>query len=508
MTSDRVSRHRARQAKLEVLREHRSETSPYRVPADALSDPECMKSDCDVLAEFSKQQKEEIHSASVTVAVSLEDVNELLGGIRSRWGKHQVDLLLSNCRSSVLSSIAGPFMLGGVVAKFDKDGGNVTTSHNAKLGVYANPEDEKFDEGHYRGSAYEKSRDDYKDRQEIGHSGLVIDEYSGKLINKADADCDHIGAVKEMHTDGGFLLAKEERAAFGADQSNFALTHKSGNRSMRENPINEWHNKAASDGSGRTNKERFDHDNRRVKPRLERAQRVQEQHLSATKVITRTGAKLLTTGATEGAKMGLQQSLGLLLTEFFSASFDEIADVYKNGFRDSLNNQSFFPALKVRLIRIGERVAGKWKDALSAFGDGFISGLLSNLATWIINQLVKTGKQVVRLIREGFMSILKAVKLFIFPPENLSPAEAADAALKLMATGVITSLGIMAEEAIRASLVSIFPVLEPIASLVSAVFVGAMTGIASSLLVYGIDQLDIFGGECAKATRIRASGIG
>jgi hypothetical protein len=67
-----------------------------------------------------------------------------------------------------------------------------------------------------------------------------------------------------------------------------------------------------------------------------------------------------------------------------------------------------------------------------------------------------------------------------------------------MATGVITSLGIMAEEAIRASLVSIFPVLEPIASLVSAVFVGAMTGIASSLLVYGIDQLDIFGVNAQK----------
>jgi len=195
--------------------------------------------------------------------------------------------------------------------------------------------------------------------------------------------------------------------------------------------------------------------------------------------------------------MGLQQSIGLLLTEFFSAAFDEIIDAYKNGFRESLKNQSFFDALRVRLNRISERVAARWKDALIAFKDGAISGFLSNLVTMLINMLVTTGKRIVRVIREGFMSIMKALKIVLFPPEGMTYAEAGDAALKLVATGITVSLGILAEEVVEKSVSTFFtsnmPLLAPYAGTVSTVFVGAMTGIASALIVYALDKLDLFG---------------
>jgi len=100
------------------------------------------------------------------------------------------------------------------------------------------------------------------------------------------------------------------------------------------------------------------------------------------------------------------------------------------------------------------------------------------------------------------MSIMKALKMALFPPEGLSGAEAADAALKLLATGVTVSLGILAEETVEKTVTLFFntnlPVLAPYAGTVSAVFVGAMTGIASALLVYGLDKLDIFGANGAK----------
>ena len=92
---------------------------------------------------------------------------------------------------------------------------------------------------------------------------------------------------------------------------------------------------------------------------------------------------------------------------------------------------------------------------------------------------------------------MKALKMALFPPEGMSPGEAADAALKLLATGVTVSLGILAEEAVEKAVTVFFntnlPILAPYAGTVSAVFVGAMTGIASALLVYGLDKLDIFG---------------
>jgi hypothetical protein len=115
----------------------------------------------------------------------------------------------------------------------------------------------------------------------------------------------------------------------------------------------------------------------------------------------------------------------------------------------------------------------------------------------LINILVTTGKRMVRVIREGFMSIMKALKMMASPPEGMTNVEAADAGLKLLATGVTVSLGILAEEVVEKSISAFFtanmPLLAPYAGTVSVVFVGAMTGIASALLIYELDKLDIFG---------------
>jgi len=84
-----------------------------------------------------------------------------------------------------------------------------------------------------------------------------------------------------------------------------------------------------------------------------------------------------------------------------------------------------------------------------------------------------------------------------FPPEGMTPEQATDAALKLLATGVIISLGVLTEEVVEKS-VSAFvtthiPLLVPYAGSIAAAIVGAITGIVSALLVHGLEKLDIFG---------------
>ena len=62
------------------------------------------------------------------------------------------------------------------------------------------------------------------------------------------------------------------------------------------------------------------------------------------------------TSATEGAKMGMQQAIGLVMTEFFTALFDEILDIYKNGFSSGFDDEKFFSVLKERLQNIAEKL--------------------------------------------------------------------------------------------------------------------------------------------------------
>jgi hypothetical protein len=45
------------------------------------------------------------------------------------------------------------------------------------------------------------------------------------------------------------------------------------------------------------------------------------------------------------------------------------------------------------------------------FGTGAISGYISAIITTLINMFIRTGKNIVRLIREGFISLIKAVTI-------------------------------------------------------------------------------------------------
>lgn len=504
MTSDRVSRHRARQDKLKVLREYRDEIEPYRVPlpASPQNQDKAQDSPSDVLDQFARQQDREIEDFKAPVSVDLGEITRMLEEIHSRWDQRQVDVLLKSCRDSVTSSIVGPFGLGSLVAAMDKEGGNVTTVHNADQGVYAHEADRKRYEVDFDRKNYEDGGLGPKRKTLFQSQEKIYDAYKGTETPKdGRTHLDHVISAKEIHDDKWLRLAteSEQRDKIATRESNLVPTDSALNQSKSDRDLKEWMNAKRKDGT--TNAEYFGVDERRAEAVYNEAKK--DYRVQKTVAVAKHfGKELGVTGAQEGAKMGLQQSFGLLLTEFFSASFDEISDAYRHDFRDSLSNQSFFEALKERLSRIVKRVTSRWKDAVAAFKEGAISGFLSNLVTMLINTLVTTGKRIVRVIREGLVSIMKALKMALFPPEGMSPAEAADAALKLLATGVTVSLGILAEEAVEKAVTMFFstnlPILAPYAGTVSAVFVGAMTGIASALLVYGLDKLDIFGANGAK----------
>ena len=111
--------------------------------------------------------------------------------------------------------------------------------------------------------------------------------------------------------------------------------------------------------------------------------------------------------------------------------------------------------------------------------------------------LKPTSKRIFRLIREGFLSILKAMKIVLFPPAGMTNSEAGDAALKLLVTGVTVSLGVLieevAEKSVKAFLVAHMQPLEQLTSTITAVLVGVFTGIATSLVIATLDKLDLFG---------------
>jgi hypothetical protein len=434
------------------------------------------------------------------VEVTSGEVEETLGAIEGKFDQEKFDGLVSSCKNTVLSNIIKPFGLARVLFE-DVNGGNVTTVHNAKQNVYAKEEDKysrpKYDKGvnsegrKFAGGGKNSVGAEFTREQLDGHSSLT-DGYTGKIELGKDTSPDHVVSCSEFHKNGGFMLSDERNADFATDKGNLVSTRRDINQSMNDHDKKEWMDNKAS-GRDKTNAKHFDVDRERAEEKYAQGKEVAQKHAPSLTDKGKYYAKnIAETGVQESLKMGFQQSLGLLLHEVVSAIFSEIQDIYKNGYSGGRPDDSFFRTLKDRLMRIVNRVLARWKDVVKSFGEGAISGFFSNLVTVVINMFVRTGKRVVRIIREGFFSLLKAIKMLVNPPEGMSSAQAAHEATKLIASGLTIAGGILLEEAID-KLIKGAPFLEPFADVLTTVAVGMATGLATVFIVYALDKLDLFG---------------
>ena len=60
--------------------------------------------------------------------------------------------------------------------------------------------------------------------------------------------------------------------------------------------------------------------------------------------------------------------------------------------------------------------------------------------------------RLVRIIRQGSVSILRAVRMVLFPPPGANPAEIWHEASKLRAAGIVVSGGVVLEERVTKAL--------------------------------------------------------
>jgi len=438
---------------------------------------------------------------ALNVDVSDEEARQLLDTVQKGIDDERFADLIAACRNNVLVSIVGPFGLGALIAKHDKNGGNVATVHNVREGVDDARAQVRYRREDYtqapnsEGKVFERGGDKSVGseftRSQLDRKGNLTDGYTGKIEKGKDTSPDHVVSVSEFHKEGGFVLSARKKADFGTDRDNLASTRRDINQSMRDHDKMEWMDKTSS-GRSETNEEHFDIDRDLVQKQHKKGKEAAGKH--APKPMDKAKyyvPNIARTGIAEGAKMGIQQALGLVLCEFFQATFDEIDDIYRQGFKRGLTDATFLPILKDRLTRVSKRVAERWKDSCEAFKSGFVSGFLSNLVTVIVNTFVSTGKRVVRIIREGFFSLLKAVKLLCCPPENMTAAQAAHEASKLIAAGLMVVVGIALEDSIDKSVIVVAPILEPFADIITAVLVGALTAIATTFVVYAIDKIDL-----------------
>lgn len=444
--------------------------------------------------------------------VSKDEAKEFLEQFKKDFNQERFDKLVIDCRKEVINSIVTPFGLGKIIAAYDKVGGNVNTVHNVRDGIYATEDELKAYEnrGEYNSDDYHKDINYININKEYSQNrkdGNATDYMTGKQLNPNEShDLDHVKSAKEIHDDAGRVLAEIDGKVLANTDTNLKPTTATKNRSKKADDMqtflakknerlrkmNELKSKndlsPLEENELKKLEELVKIDDKKAleidkKAREEIDSKINKAYYTSGKFVKNTA----TASLNEGSKMGVQQAIGLVMTEFFTALFDEILDIYKNGFSNGFEDGRFFVVLKERLLNIAQKIQSKWKEVAIAFKDGFLSGFISNLVTTAINMFVTTGKRVVRIIREGIFSLFKAIKMLIFPPENMTYEEAMHEAKKIIVSGLIISLGVLAEQYID-TLIKSSVILEPLSEILTSVFIGALTGIAVTLAVYYIDK--------------------
>lgn len=401
--------------------------------------------------------------------------------------EQRLQQLMDSCQQEILRQIIGPF--GLTPAMFDdKDGGNVATVHNADAAVFPDEihaQNYQFANDAYSQEMRQRHWDDKKARgkqyeqinKTLDAGGEVASAATSEPMTKGKINGDHTVSLHEAHQDKELHLrfTEKERKAMLNHEKNMAFIEESLNKSKGKRS---WDECLADP--------KFIKDNGLTSQDVERIRKVDKQARDYIKSEQhkRLAGELFSSGAKEAGTNALRQALGVVLHEFVGGSFIEI----KVLLREKEVKSNLIDRVAASLKRVMRQVIGKLKVALDAAIAGGIQGFVSNLLTFLINNLITTSKKLVAIIRESMQGLWKAIKLMLAPPQGMSALEVAREVSKIIAAVVTTGLGMLMEESVKGFIASI-PVLVPIADVLATGLTAILTGIAGALIVYGLDTL-------------------
>ena len=447
----------------------------------------------------------------------------LLDELAAAFDGQRFGSMIDELQATVLQTVAGSFGLGKLVSALDRDGGNVDTVHNARQGVYASDvERERYENRDpYDKDAVHKHKNYKEANAAMGQSrdaGTLHDTYTGERITQADqqdrqrrANLDHVVAARNVHDDAGRVLAGLDTADLANVAENQAPTRQTVNTKKKAHDAEQLIGILEREAPRRkarleeldknrenwTVKERKEYERLSAQDKID-PQKLRDKEKEAQDAITDEVNKTYYTsgkfvratafaGVAEGAKAGIQQALGVVVVEFLAGAIAEIRDLYQQG----MEKDSLIAEARVRLERVGSRVEAVWRDALIGLRDGFVAGLLASLATTLINAFVTTAARVVRMIREGFMSLLRAVKLLVARPDGMTMREALHEASKIL-VGALGLIGGIALEEVVSKQLALVPGVGLVADAAGAAIAGSIAAIVTSFAVYLLDKMDLF----------------
>ncbi|MCD9550641.1 hypothetical protein GLP21_18660 [Photobacterium carnosum] len=453
------------------------------------------------LVNSQKSQSESFYNNSYDLGVTEAEIQSYLAVLDKKFNARKYSMLFDSTKDVIIDQLVRPLGLNRQsIALRDVNGGPVTTLNNFKQGVTATEQDRKiyddynksqnnFDDKPYRDHKFKNIR-----KQKLQNSEYLTDGYTGKEIPKdGRSHLEHITSAHQIEIDPKAHLGmnQSQRVEMASDDRNLTMIGASMNQSKGDKDFKVWLNTSNAKDKTKLNGEYYGVDKSIAYEKYKKSTQFINQQ-TALNYTNKLFNETVVTSVSVAKDVGLQQAIGYLFSELISAIFSEVKDAFVNGFKKTADN-NFWDVLKKRLSRICQSVLGNWQVVINALQTGLmgtISAFVSNLCTVLVNLFVKTSKNIVRIIREGFLSLMAALKYLFFPPEGMSVKQGAHEASKILATGTVMIIGGFAEEAFSTYLSTLAI---PFSGIISGVAVGLATGLSSLFVVFMLDKLDLFG---------------
>lgn len=370
----------------------------------------------------------------------------------------------------------------------DQHGGDVDTIHNVrKIGqdeqmTYKNQANQRAYEqrGDYNSSEYHKNSQYIAKNREVSEqkkNGILIDSYTGEKIERnGKSDLDHVVSAKEIHDDRGRVLAGLSGVDLANSDENLHATNPHTNRTKKADSMTEFLDKY---GDEYTEEQKA---NMRRKDAA--ARKAYEARLAKAYYTSPRFAKdMMLAAGTVSLRLGARQAVGFVFAEMWFSVKEEFQNI-----RGRFDLGEFLETLGRGITRGFERAKEKYAELFSRFLNGAVAGALSSLTTTLCNIFFTTAKNVVRIIRQSYVSLVEAGKVLFINPDNYAFGDRMKAVVKILATGASVVVGVIVSEAVGKTPIGTIPVLGEVIQTFCGAFV---TGIMSCTLLYFFDRSEM-----------------
>ncbi|HHD2752868.1 TPA: hypothetical protein ACOTG0_001663 [Clostridium perfringens] len=397
-----------------------------------------------------------------------------------------MDSIFKQYERVIVESLITSFGLDFIVK--DQHGGDVDTINNVrKIGkdekmYYKNKRNQADYEnrGEYDSHLYHSHKDYKEKNKQISKDkkeGKLKDAYTGKSIGPNDkSDLDHVISAKEIHEDRGRILANINGADLANSNENLQVTNPHTNRTKKADTMDDFLEKKGY--------EYTEQEKKQMKEKDAKVRKATEAKIAKTYYTSPKFAKDVAFSASSvGIKMGFKQALGFVFTEVWFTVKEEF-----NNLSGCFDFSELLTSIGNGIKRGFENAKEKYKELLAKFKEGIFSGAISSITTTLCNIFFTTAKNVVKIIRQTYASLVQAAKVLFINPDNLEFGERMRAMVKILATGASIVMGTAFSEAIEKTPIGAIPGVGDVVKTFCGTFV---TGIMSCSLLYFFDRSEI-----------------